>query len=72
MEWHSIYFFQQRAQLINFDHDDIILKAGEAPKGIYIIVSGLVKVSTFISSDMLALVSLLHIFKYNTSVLILF
>lgn len=35
---------QQRAQLINFDHNDIILKAGEAPKGIFIIVSGLVKV----------------------------
>ena len=36
---------QVNANLVQFEHEDVIIQSGEDSKGIYIIVSGLVKVS---------------------------
>ena len=32
------------AELVQFEHDDVVIQQGDVSKGIYIIVSGLVKV----------------------------
>ena len=37
---------QAHASLVQFEHEDFIIRNGEETKGIYIIVSGLVKVQT--------------------------
>ena len=39
------FIFQENAKLLNFGYDDVIIHEGDPPGGIYIIVSGMVRVS---------------------------
>uniref|UniRef100_A0A8D0DNL7 Cyclic nucleotide-binding domain-containing protein n=1 Tax=Salvator merianae TaxID=96440 RepID=A0A8D0DNL7_SALMN len=39
------FFFQKKAKVLYFDYGDIICQEGDLPRGIYLIVSGVVKVS---------------------------
>jgi CRP-like cAMP-binding protein len=38
--------FQEKAKLLSFDFDDIIMREGDPAGGIYVIISGMVRVSS--------------------------
>ena len=40
-----IFLLQEKAMLLNFGYDDIVINEGDPSGGIYIIVSGMVRVS---------------------------
>ncbi|XP_074660935.1 sperm-specific sodium:proton exchanger-like [Tubulanus polymorphus] len=50
-DYHLLGFVKQKAKLVSFDYKDVIMKRGDPPKGLYIVVSGLVRVEAMIGDD---------------------
>lgn len=45
LPWILSFLLQARAELLHYDYNEVIIQEGDQPNGIYLIVSGMVRVS---------------------------
>lgn len=57
------FFLQYRAKLLYFDYGDIVVHQGEQPRGIHLIVSGMVRVSLQLNSQICVSAEIIHFSK---------